>query len=630
MCGICGIVDNSTSGRVEEKLIRRMASRLEHRGPDDEGVYIGSGNPGIGLGHRRLSIIDLSTAGHQPIANEDKSIWLVLNGEIYNYELLRRDLQGKGHIFASDTDTETILHLYEEYNEGLLQYLRGMFAFALWDNNKKKLLLARDRVGKKPLLYSYKNGIFCFASEFASLLESGHIRKNICCRSIDSYLKLGYIPAPFTIYEDVYKLLPGHYLVLKNNDISVVNYWDLDYGPKLSISQPDAQLELLHLLRESVRMRLRSDVPIGAFLSGGVDSSAVVALMSQVSEKKVKTFSIGFVEKDYNELKYASNIARRYQTDHHELIVRPNVLNILPLIVERYGEPYADSSCIPTYYMSEQTKKHVTVVLSGDGGDELFAGYERYHAMVLAQMIQRLPWPVLRVIYGAGRLLPDQVDPKNRLRRLKRFLEAASLPVNDRYLKWVSIINDDLRNELYSSAFKGRISASPSCNDFERWLNHPFEVSLLDRLLSADMHIYLPDDLLVKVDIASMANSLEVRSPLLDHKLMEFAARLPVDFKLKGSVKKFILKKALSGLLPNENIYRRKMGFGVPIRQWLRKELNGFLRETLLNHISLNRGYFDPEAVKGLIKSHSDGKKDYSSQLWSLLMLELWHRRFID
>lgn len=630
MCGICGIIDYTCGSRVEDGLIRKMATRMKHRGPDDEGVYVGSDSPAVGLGHRRLSIIDLTASGRQPITNEDKTLWLVLNGEIYNYKVLRKELEAKGHIFTSNTDTETVLHLYEEYGESFLQHLRGMFAFAFWDTREKKLLLARDRVGKKPLLYSHKNGVFCFASEFSALLESGHIRKTIRLRSLDLYLTLGYVPAPFTIYEDVFKLLPAHYLVLKDNKVTLTPYWTLEYNNKLDISEEDAQAEIMRLLREAVSIRLYSDVPIGAFLSGGIDSSTVVALMSELSGKRVKTFSIGFEEKDYSELQYARNIAEKFETEHHELIVKPDALKILPLLVERYGEPYADSSCIPTYYISEQTKRYVTVALNGDGGDESFAGYERYQAMILAEVLKKVPWPAGLIFKHLARLLPDNVDPKNRLRRIKRFLEAAALPFNKRYTRWVAFFNEDLQKELYSAEFSHRLSSFNAPGPLDSWLNGHEELAILDRLLNTDVHINLPDDLLVKVDITSMANSLEGRSPFLDHKFMEFVARLPAGYKLRGLVKKYILKKSVSGLIPPENIYRRKMGFGVPLRQWFRREMKEFLTETLLSPFSLKRGYFRPEVVKGMIKEHTAGKRDYTFQLWSLLMLELWHQRFID
>jgi asparagine synthase (glutamine-hydrolysing) len=604
---------------------------MAHRGPDDQGIYLGKDNPSVGLGHRRLSIIDLSEAGHQPMANEDGAVWIVANGEIYNYLDLRSGLINKGHLFKSDTDTEVILHLYEEYGDDCVKHLRGMFALAIWDGKKKILFLARDRIGKKPLLYSYVNGVFCFASEFAALLESGAVKKEINHEAMDYYLTFGYIPAPLTVYRNVFKLLPAHKLILKDGEISLSQYWQLDYFPKINISEEEARQEILRLLKEAVKLRLHSDVPLGAFLSGGIDSSTVVAIMSQLSNSKVKTFSIGFEDSDYSELKYARNIATRYRTEHYEFIVKPDALRILPLLVERYGEPYADSSCIPTYYVSKETKRFVTVALNGDGGDESFAGYERYYAMLIANLLGYLPGPGKVFLKKFSALLPDSIESKSKLRRLKRFTEAAFLPAYRRYARWVGIFNDSLKKEIYSEGFAKNLNSFDSANLIKPFFNHNGRQAGLDVFLNTDVHTYLPDDLLVKVDILSMANALECRSPFLDHKLMEFAARLPARYKLKGSIKKYILKKSVENeLVPRQNIYRKKMGFGMPIGRWLRGENKDFLKETLLGGSFLSRGYFNPKAIKFLVEEHIQGRKDYSFNLWALLMLELWHQRFMD
>lgn len=630
MCGICGVIDNTTSSNLGEGVIRKMCEHLKHRGPDDEGIYINNQMPSLGLGHRRLSIIDLSAAGHQPMPNEDKTVWIVLNGEIYNYKELRKDLEAKGHIFRSHTDTETVLHLYEEYGRDCLGYLRGMFAFAIWDQKRQALLLARDRVGKKPLLYHYANGVFCFASEFSSLLQSGLIEKRINPRAIDYYLTFGCVPAPLTIYERVFKIPPAHSLILKDGQITLEAYWKLDYYPKIKISEDEAAEELLRLLNEAVKIRLYSDVALGAFLSGGIDSSTVVALMSRLSDTKVKTFSVGFEDSDYSELKYAKSIAERFGTDHHEFIVRPKAIEILPLLVERYGEPYADSSCIPTYYVARETKRYVTVALNGDGGDECFAGYERYQAMLIAEKFRKLPFATANFMWLISRLLPDSVDPKNKLRRIRRFMDGLVLPTKDRYLKWMGIFDGNAKKDLYEDNFACNLKESGFLKFLDPFMPSGNNYHLLDKLLSIDVHNYLPDDLLVKVDIASMANSLEGRSPFLDHKVMEFAARLPVEYKLKGQTKKYILKKAIKGLIPHENIHRRKMGFGVPVGKWFRNELKDFLMENLLSQASLRRGYFKPEVIKNMVDNHTNAKKNYTFQLWSLLMLELWHQKFID
>jgi len=628
MCGICGIIDTGKRNIINKQLLVNMCSAIKHRGPDDEGIYI---KADVGLGHRRLKIIDLSEAGRQPMSNEDGRLWVVFNGEIYNYLELRRELEKKGHVFKSNTDTETVLHLYEEYQEDCVQYLHGMFAFAIWDENKQELLLARDRIGKKPLLYSYSDGIFCFASEFSALLKSGLINKKINYNAIDSYLAFGYIPAPQSIYQGVFKLMPANILRFKEGKVSTFQYWNLDYQKKINISEADAREEVLSKLKEAISLRLSSDVPLGAFLSGGIDSSTIVALMSQLRGSKIKTFSIGFDEEEYSELKYARNIAKKFDTEHYEFIVKPKALDVLPLLVERYGEPYADSSCVPTYYVAQATKRYVTVALSGDGGDELFAGYERYQGMVAAQLYQRMPGFFKAATRGFAHLIPDSIDPKNRMRNIKRFLNAANLGSAERYLRWLGIFENKFKNEaLYSVNFKNAIEKTNSLNYLCDYFNKFKDLNIVDKTAAVDINTTLLNDYLVKVDIASMANSLEVRSPFLDHKFMEFVFSLPVQYRMKGMIKKYILKKAIRNLIPKENVYRRKMGFGVPVGKWFRGELKDFLKHTLLSEISLKRGYFNPEHIRTMIDYHITGKADYSFKLWALLMLELWHQKFID
>lgn len=630
MCGICGIVNYRSDSIVEEKTINDMCTELRHRGPDDAGIYLGKDAPSVGLGHRRLSIIDLSEAGHQPMKNEDGSVWLVFNGEIYNYRYLRDELKKQGHVFKSDSDTEVMVHLYESYGEECVSRLRGMFAFAIWDEKRKTLLLGRDRVGKKPLLYYKSGNAFCFASEFSSILASGLIDKEIELKAVNYYMTFGYIPAPFSIYKGIFKLPPAHMLILKDGQIRLKRYWQLDYSDKIRISEQEASEEVLRLLKEAVKIRLYSDVPLGAFLSGGIDSSTVVGLMSQVSNSKVKTFSIGFEESDYSELKYASAIAERFGTEHREFIVKPNAIEILPVLVERYGEPYADSSCIPTYYVSRETKRFVTVALNGDGGDEAFGGYERYQAMMISESLQRLPGFLKSPIRVLAGILPDSVDQKDTLRRLKRFFGSAELPKAERYLRWVGILGEIRPDELYSEEFLKETRCNGPLSSIGRYLTGSNKPDLLDSLLLTDTSTYLPDDLLVKVDIASMANSLEARSPFLDHELIEFAAKLPSDFKIRGLTKKYILRKAVKGLLPGENISRRKMGFGIPVGKWFRGELRDFLRETILSGPALKRGYFRPGAIKNMVEDHISGKRDYTFQLWAILMLELWHKKFME
>lgn len=629
MCGICGIIDYGYTNYVNEDVLRRMCKSMKHRGPDDEGIYINK-SASVGLGHRRLKIIDLSQAGHQPMTNEDRTVWIVFNGEIYNYKNLQDELRSKGHVFRSHTDTEIAIHLYEEYGEDCLKYMRGMFAFALWDEKNQLLFAARDRVGKKPLLYHNNKGKFCFASEFESLLSSSLINKEIDFQSVHYYLTFGYIPAPLTIYKNVFKLPPAHFLLLRNGKVNLKRYWQLDYSKKINISEGEASDEIIRLLKEAVRVRLISDVPLGAFLSGGIDSSIVVGLMSQISSQRVKTFSVGFEDKDYNELSYARSVARRFNTDHHEFIVKSNALEILPLLIERYGEPYADSSCIPTFYVARETRQFVTVALNGDGGDELFAGYERYQAMLGAEIYQKLPRLLREALSKAIGILPDSVNPKDKLRRVKRLFEAINLPKGERYLRWVGMLDETLKNDLYSDYFSKAVFNFSPLKIIEPYLNDINNVILLDSLLYTDTMTYLPNDLLVKVDITSMANSLEARSPFLDHELMEFAARLPAGYKIKMFKKKYILKKSAKRLIPQGILARRKMGFGVPVGKWFRNELKGLLCDTLLSHSSFKRGYFKSEVIKGMVRRHILGQKDHTFALWSLLVLELWHRRFMD
>lgn len=633
MCGICGIIDYSTNRKIDEDILRKMCTAMKHRGPDEDGTYIGEElSPSVALGHRRLKIIDLSTAARQPMFNEDKNIWIVFNGEIYNFLELRKGLQGKGHKFTSHSDTEVILHLYEDEGFDCVKKLRGMFAFAIWDSNKKLLMLARDRFGKKPLLYSYRNGKFLFASEFFSILSTGEVSKDININTINAYITFGYVPAPDSIYKNINKLLPGHILILRNRELRIERYWQLDYSNKIDISFQEALETTSSLLQEAVKIRLYSDVPLGVFLSGGIDSSTVVALMAKFNPGvKVKTFSIGFDDKDFNELKYAGIIAKRYNTDHHEFVVKPNILEILPELVERYGEPYADSSCIPTYYVANMTRKHVTVALNGDGGDELFAGYERFRVAYLSRIYNRIPLFLRKgliepVVYS----IPGRVDNRTKISRIKRFLDGASLPLMNRYLRWIAFFDKNLQSNLYSKSFLNRMSDIPPEKLLTPYFDNPDNNELIDVLLRTDTNTYLPNDLLVKMDIATMANSLEARSPFLDHRLVEFVASLRGDFKMRWFIKKYLLKNIIKDFVPHENINRPKMGFGMPIGRWFRVELKELLIDTLLSERSLNREYFNADFIKMMVKQHLEKKVDYGQQLWALLMLELWHRRFID
>ena len=627
MCGIAGYV-NKGSRPADRAVLERMNLAIRHRGPDEDGFYL---HENVGLAMRRLSIIDVAR-GHQPMHNAARTKWLIFNGEIYNYQELREDLEKRGHSFSTRSDTEVVLHLYDQYGEGCLEFLRGMFAFAIWDEVEKSLFLARDRVGKKPVLYSHQqNGDLIFGSEFSALLANPAVSREVDYDSIDSYLSYLCVPAPQTAFKQIRKLEPGHWLRWKDGEIETRRYWLPDFSKKIKITEVDAIEETTRLLRESTKMRLISEVPLGAFLSGGVDSSIVVALMAQESSAPVKSFSIGFEEQDFSELKYARKVAEHVGAEYSEFIVRPNAMEVLPTLVEHYGEPYADSSALPTYYLSKETRKHVTVALNGDGGDESFAGYERYAAMRLAEAYQKFPASLRKAIFETPvTWLPSSELRRTRVRDLQRFVMAANLPRNERYYYWMCNIKDRFKAELYTDSFKQQVSGNDAFGVLDQWYKKANGTGMLDSTLLTDQMTYLPNDLLVKVDIASMANSLEARSPLLDHKVIEFAASLPEDLKMRRLQPKYLLKKVAARLVPKEVVYRPKMGFGVPIGKWFRGEMKEFVRDILLSDVASKRGMMEPAVVKQYIDQHNDGTLDRTHQIWSLLMLELWFHRFVD
>lgn len=626
MCGIVGIVRSDRSD-VDQALLGRMCDAIRHRGPDDDGFYV---NGPVGLGMRRLSIIDVQ-GGHQPIHNQDRTAWIVFNGEIYNYRELREKLEKLGHTFYTNSDTEAIVHAYDRYGADCPKHLRGMFAFAIWDERTEELFVARDRVGKKPLLYAQVNGQFVFGSEFAALLLHPAIGKDIDTEALHHYLSFMCVPAPLTAYRAIRKLEPGHSLRWRKGELRIERYWQPDFTQKLKVDEEEAGARAIEVLRDAVKVRLMSEVPLGAFLSGGIDSSAVVALMSELSPDPVKTFSIGFEEQDFSELHHARRVAEHVGADHHEFIVRADALDVLPTLVEHYGEPYADSSAIPTYYVARETRRHVTVALNGDGGDETFAGYERYAAMRLAERYHRIP-AVLResVVRQVIGMIPSSATKRSRIRDVQRFLGAASLPKVERYLRWVSVFDQNAKRDLYADSFRHETERVSAASLLDPWFAGANGSGIVDAALLTDLMTYLPNDLLVKVDIATMAVSLEARSPFLDHHVIEFAASLPEKYKLRGLTTKYLLKRVLKKLLPQENLARRKMGFGVPIGHWFRGQLQPFLRETILSEKALRRGLFKPETVKQLVELHTTRERDYSHQLWTLLMLELWFERFID
>ncbi|MEW6542987.1 MAG: asparagine synthase (glutamine-hydrolyzing) [Nitrospirota bacterium] len=623
MCGIAGQV---TADRrpVEARVIAAMGGRLSHRGPDDAGLHV---DGHVGLAHRRLSVLDLSQAGRQPMANESGTVWIVYNGEIYNFEELRDSLRSR-YAFRSRTDTEVVLRLYEEYGLQCLPMLRGMFAFAIWDKRAQRLVLARDRLGKKPLFYSIRGARLSFASELKALLADGP-SPPIDPVALHHYLTFQYVPAPRTIFQGVRKLPPGHVLVYEDGKGSESAYWSLDYVAKRTWRSEEAcREEFLALLEESVKLRLISDVPLGAFLSGGMDSSSVVALMSRLTRQPVKTFSIGFKDEAFNELPYAGTVAEKFETDHHEFVVEPSAVEILPTLVRVYDEPFADASAIPTYCVSQLSRQYVTVVLNGDGGDELLAGYPRYAFTLWDELGSRwLSDPARdrfsRWIGGALGRVPGLGRARNRLDR-------ALTPFARAYMARICYFSPAEKGGLYAPGFFETVRDKDSYDLLTDWFDRAQASTLLDRLLWVDTHSYLPDDLLVKVDRATMAHGLEARSPFLDHRLAEFCAALPVRLKVRNGQSKYLLKRVMQDLLPASILERPKMGFGVPIDRWFREDCRDFVRDILLADRCLARGYFRPERVRQMLDVHQRGEADYGSRLYALLMLELWHREYAD
>jgi len=617
MCGIAGIVslDGNPASAQE---VRRMCAALTHRGPDDEGFYLG---PTAALGMRRLSIIDLVT-GAQPVRNEDGSIWVVFNGEIYNFKDLRRDLSGRGHSFYTSTDTETIVHLYEEYGEGCVERLRGMFAFALWDERRKTLLLARDRLGIKPLYYAEVGGRLIFASELKAILELPEVPREINWRSASHLFSFLTTPPMESIVEGVHKLEPGCLLVVApGRPARLQRYWDVAFRPETGTSEGTFVERVRDLLEESVRLHLVSDVPVGAFLSGGLDSSAVVATMSRLASGRVKTFSVGFGERDFDETSHARIVARRFGTDHREVILGPDVADCLEDLAWYLDEPFGDSSAIPTYMVSKLAAEHVKVVLSGDGGDELFAGYDRYVVEARERRYEALPAVARRALGAVGAALPEGM-------RGARLLEHVSLSGADRYLDAVTLFRNREQTRLFRPEVLERMAG------YDPW-SWPKEVldqaggGWLAALQYLDLKAYLPLDILTKVDRMSMAHSLEVRVPLLDHRLVELAATIPPELRLLGGSTKHIFKKALRGILPEAIVDRRKHGFAIPLGRWFRGPLRQAVLDILLSDSARRRAIFDTASIERLLRRHQR-RRDLDLHLWTLLSFELWCRTFLD
>lgn len=600
-----------------------MCDRIVHRGPDSRGIHRGEG---VELGIQRLRVIDLQT-GDQPIYNEDRSVAVVLNGEIYNYRELRRDLHKRGHRLTTQGDTEVIVHLYEELGLDCVAELNGMFAFALWDATRGRLMLARDRVGKKPLFYSHHRGGLSFASSLGALLEDPEVPRQVDQDAVDAFLAYGYIPAPLSIWRSVRKLPAASTLVLDTRGAQpprIARYWELDYSRKIEGDQRELEEELRRRVRASTRRRLIADVPVGAFLSGGVDSSIVVAEMAAGSSQPVKTFSIGSETKAYDELPRARLIAEHFATDHHELVVRPDAIALIPKLVAHYGEPYADSSAIPSFYVAEFARRSVTVALNGDGGDESFAGYLRYAANHLTSAVDRGPLALRRGLARLGGVLP--AGSRTVAGRAKQLLTSLDQDALTRYQRHVSVFNEPERERLFERGFRAGIDPRTADSVIAGPWSKASGSSRLDVLLEVDVETYLPDQLLVKMDVATMAYSLEGRSPLLDPEVMEFAASLAASTKLHHLRKKWILRQAYRDVIPREILRASKKGFGIPLGEWLRGELREYAHETLLDREALGRGYFREGELRRILGSHDSGRGDHSQQIWALLMLEEWQR----
>ena len=622
MCGIAGIVSEA-GPPPDGATLHRMCQSMVHRGPDDQGIYL---RGSVGLGMRRLSIIDVA-GGHQPIHNEDQTVWVVFNGEIYNFLELRAGLEKRGHRFYTNTDTEVVAHLYEELGADCVQQLRGMFGLAVYDERKRSLLLARDRLGKKPLHYALVDGRLLFGSEIKAILAGSPELSEVDQEGLLYFFNFNYIPDPFTAFTHIRKLPPGHLLEYKNGRLEVRQYWDFPpFGGLDPGSEQECLEELEHRLAEATRLRLISDVPLGALLSGGVDSSIVVALMARASTGPVKTFSIGFRNADFNEAPYARQVAEKFATEHHELVVDPDVHQTLEYLTGMLEEPFGDSSILPTYYVSRLAREHVTVALSGDGGDELFAGYDRYWTNLRSRLPEKIP-------QRAGRFFRESIYPHLPKELYgRRFAYSMTLPLRDRYIDGLCFQSvEPADRSLFSGDFlawaKTRVLPAEL---FRNYFDREPAQDPLSRMQYLDLKTYLPGDVLCKVDRMSMATSLEVRSPLLDHVFVEWAVSLAPKWRMRMGQPKYVLKKVAERLgVPSQVLYRPKQGFALPLVHWFREQLKDELPELLLDSRALQRGYFDPKGVRRVLDEHSRGRFDHSGLIWQLLIFELWHRNFL-
>ncbi len=623
MCGISGVYHYGGDEPVREAVLRRMTDVIAHRGPDDEGFLL---DGRVGLGHRRLSIIDVA-GGHQPIFNEDRTVAIVFNGEIYNYLELARLVEARGHRLATRSDTETIVHLYEEYGEGCVAMLHGMFAFAIWDARKQLLLLARDRVGKKPLYYADCGGRLVFGSELKAVVENPDVPRVLDREALADYFTYQYVPAPKSIFRHARKVRPGHYVVVTPSGVRESEYWDLDFGQPEERSEAEWCEALLAALRKAVGCRLMSEVPLGAFLSGGVDSSAVVALMSALSERPVITASVGFTLEKYSETADARSFAQRFGAQHHERIVAPDAVAVMEKLAWHYDEPFGDSSAVPTYYVSQMAREFVTVALSGDGGDESFAGYRRYRLDLAENRVRAFLPRGIRPLIGSLASVYPQLDWLPRPLRARSVLSNLAREPAAAYFSSVYGAVAEHRPALLGRDLAGELNGYDPFAVFRHYFERARTTDPLGRAQYVDIKTYLTDDILTKVDRASMAVSLEVRCPLLDHRVMELAARMPASLKLRGGTGKYILKQAVRGMVPAEVLSRRKQGFVVPVAEWFRGELSD-LAESALFDASAQDDLLDTRAVARLWGQHRSGQRNHGRALWTILMFRLWQRRF--
>lgn len=630
MCGIAGAAWNADGRPVCAEVIDRMTDALQHRGPDGRGTYYHrfDDGSGIGLGHRRLAIVDLD-GGRQPQCNEDETIWITFNGEIYNYRELRKDLELRGHRFRTDSDTETIVHLYEDYGIKCVEHLRGMFAFAIWDSNERTLFLARDRLGQKPVVYSKQGGGILFGSEIKSILQVPGVRREVDPDALNQYLTLGYVLHPRTMFRGIKKLPPAHFARFKNGQLTLKRYWEPKYNLESNRTTGELREELRYQLTEAVKLRLMGDVPIGAFLSGGIDSTTIVGLMQSLLPRPAQTFTMGFAESNFDESPFAREAATHLGTDHRELQVDPASANLLPTLTWHFDEPFADSSIIPTFGLAGATRSHVKVALTGDGGDELFAGYPRYQTIEKLGSFDRLPLVVRNMIANKSwQWLPGSEGQRSLLARLRFRMDILRQQPDRRYVNWVAYFKRSRRIEMLSNSFLRQVRGRPE--DVLIWAMQRSRRSPGERAMHCDLQTYLPGDLLTKIDITSMAHGLECRSPFMDHRVVELAMSIPFQNHRDRRVAKPMLTRTFSDMIPKRLQGRSKMGFTVPLDNWFRGPLHSLAKDMLLKGRATERGYFRMEAVRRLLREHQTGAWNHGAKLWTLVCLEQWHRDYID